>query len=368
MKKFLVLFFILLLSNTVLAQNVDPNDCVNAITVCGNGDFVSDATGIGAVQEVNGCSGFEHNSIWLKITIAPGVIPGSTLGFDIIPNDSNINVDYDFWVFGPNKACGALGSPIRCCTTNPALAGLANNHTGMYLSTLSVTAGPGANGNGYVRSLTVLPGQTYYICIDRPVGDGGFTLQWTGTATVGTGAFSPPPVANTIPDYKTCSNTPNIGIFDFNSVRALVNADLVNNTVDFYNSLSDAIAQNNPFPNLIGNSTNPQVVYTRVTDNVTGCYSTSVFNLIVYPVPNVAVSASSSSICQGDSVTITFSGTPSANFDYTVNGGTVQTAILDATGTFSFIDSLSVNTVYSLSGARILDSLGNVVCLSLIHI
>ena len=46
-----------------------PNDCVNAITVCGNGTFTSNASGIGAVQEVAGCGGLEHNSIWLKINI-----------------------------------------------------------------------------------------------------------------------------------------------------------------------------------------------------------------------------------------------------------------------------------------------------------
>jgi hypothetical protein len=137
--------FLFLFINTVQAQ-FDPNDCIHAITVCGNGIFQSSASGIGATQEVSGCSGFEHNSIWLKINI----IQGGTLGFDLIPNDTNINVDYDFWVYGPNKNCGSgvtgLGTPIRCCTTNPALAGLSNNHTGMNLSTLSVTSGPGANG------------------------------------------------------------------------------------------------------------------------------------------------------------------------------------------------------------------------------
>ena len=84
----LVLFFVFALS---YSQN-QPNDCVNAVTICGNGNFSSNSSGIGTIQEVSGCSGFEHNSIWLKINI----VQGGTLGFDLIPNDPNINVDYDF--------------------------------------------------------------------------------------------------------------------------------------------------------------------------------------------------------------------------------------------------------------------------------
>ncbi|MFZ4107107.1 MAG: hypothetical protein ACOYK3_12000, partial [Flavobacterium sp.] len=361
MKRFLYILLLLFI-NSIEAQ-FDPNDCIRAITVCGNGVFQSDASGIGTTQEVSGCSGFEHNSIWLKINI----IQGGTLGFDLIPNNTNISVDYDFWVYGPNKNCGSgatgLGTPIRCCTTNPALAGLSNNHTGMNLSTLSVTSGPGANGIGYVRSLTVSPGQFYYICIDRPVGDGGFSLQWTGTANLGAGAFPVPPPANAIPDYKTCSNTPNVGIFDLGSRNTLINSNLILNTIKYYRSLSDAIAQINPIPYIMGNSTNPQLVFARVTDNITKCYSLTSFNLVVYPVPNVAMSTSSSSICSGDNVTVTFSGTPNTSFQYTVNGGPTQSAILNATtGLFTITESLTSDKTYELVSAEILDALGNAVC------
>jgi len=224
MKKLLLVLLTFVLYGSLQAQN-QPNDCVNAINVCGNGTFSSNASGIGAIQEVSGCGGAEHNSIWLKIN----VIQSGTLGFNIIPHDSNITVDYDFWVYGPNRTCSNLGSPIRCATTNPQLAGQLNNHTGMNGSTTLTQTGPGANGNSYVRWLTVTAGQSYYISIDRPVGDGGFDLEWIGTATDNGGAFAPPPVANPVPDYKTCSNTPNIGLFDLNSIRSQINADLTNN-------------------------------------------------------------------------------------------------------------------------------------------
>lgn len=272
MKNFSYLLFILFSFNITNAQA--PNDCVNAITICGNGVFTSNASGIGTFQEVAGCSGFEHNSIWLKITIAQG----GTLGFDIKPLNTDIITDYDFWVYGPNRACASLGSPIRCCTTNPVLAGLSSNYTGMNGTSIAVTAGPGANGSGYVRWLTVTAGETYYIAIDRPVGDGGFELHWTGTAFL-----TAAPIANTPTDYITCSNTPDIGIFNLNSKRSEISSNLTSTTVAFFSTLADAVDNVSDLPDMIANVSNPQLISARVTDNTTGCFSISQFNLVVTP-------------------------------------------------------------------------------------
>ncbi|POS01417.1 hypothetical protein Q361_111128, partial [Flavobacterium croceum DSM 17960] len=354
----LVLFFVFALS---YSQN-QPNDCVNAVTICGNGNFSSNSSGIGTIQEVSGCSGFEHNSIWLKINI----VQGGTLGFDLIPNDPNINVDYDFWVYGPNRPCNALGSPIRCATTNPAAAGLSSNSTGMYGSTVLTTTGPGANGNGYVRWLTVTAGQSYYIAIDRPVGDGGFTIQWTGTAMAGTGAFPTPPLVNSIPNYITCSSTPNIGLFDLNTRRALLNSDLVNNTISFHTTLANAVDNVAPLPNIYANSSNPQTIYTRVTNNVSGCFTTGTFNLVVSTLPTATTTTSASTICQGNSASFTVTGTPNATIEYNINGGATQTAILDTSGTFSLTSNLSTTTTFNLTKVLVLDALGNTICSSVL--
>lgn len=272
MKKTIQLLVLLIFTTTTFAQ--EPNDCINAITICGNGVFTSNASGIGFVQEVSGCTGYEHNSIWLKVNVAQS----GTLGFNIIPLNTDIAVDYDFWVYPANASCGALGSPIRCCTTNPNLAGLTSNVTGMNGSTLLINSGPGANGNGYVRWLTVTAGQSYYIAIDRPVGDGGFELQWTGTALLASSA-----VANTIPDYIVCSQVSNIGIFDLDTRQVQINADLVANTVSFFTTLADAVDNVSALPNIVQNQTNPQLIYARVTNNASGCFAISQFNLVVTP-------------------------------------------------------------------------------------
>jgi gliding motility-associated-like protein len=360
MKKILNFVFILLFASTVSAQ-IEPNDCANALTVCGNGTFYSNADGIGNIQEINSCGGYETNSLWLKITIAQG----GTLGFDLIPDDPSDAVDYDFWVFAPNAVCGALGSPIRCNTINPLAAGI-TNVTGMNGTPIVTQAGPGAgtptNHSGYVRWLTVSPGQTYYIAIDRPEGDGGFQLQWTGTATAGTGAFPPVPVANTIPNVLTCSNTPNVGLFDFNTIRPLINADATSNTITFHATTADAIDNINPLQNAYPNTSNPQTICARVTNNTTGCYSTSCFNLVVNLVPNASVNVSSTVICPGDSTTVTFSGTPNATFDYTIDGGATQTALLNSFGIFTITESLVSDRVYKLTGVRMLDNSGVPIC------
>ncbi|MFN3755264.1 MAG: hypothetical protein ACK4R1_14510, partial [Flavobacterium sp.] len=357
MKNVLKLIVALVFTNLITAQ-IQPNDCVNAIIVCGNGSFTSNASGIGNTQEINACGGFESNSLWLEINI----VQAGTLGFDLIPDDPSITVDYDFWVFGPNAVCGALGAPIRCATTNPQQAGMTNNHTGMYGSTLLTQTGPGANGNGYVRWLNVLPGQSYYIAIDRPSGDGGFQIQWTGTAMAGTGAFTAPPSANSIPDVQTCSNTPNVGIYNLNTVRPLINPDTTNNIISFHTTLANAIDNVNPLPDIYANTSNPQTIYVRVTDVVAGCYSTTSFNLVVNLVPTANISTSSTSICEGDSVTITFTGTPNATFDYTIDGGPTQTAILNATGTYTLTESPSPSRTYLLTGVRAIDGNGTTIC------
>ncbi|ALM47983.1 hypothetical protein AMR72_03215 [Flavobacterium psychrophilum] len=356
MKKIFSLGLLLLLCCKVIAQN-EPNDCVNAITVCGNGAFSSNAQGIGDVQEVSSCGGLEHNSLWLKINI----VQAGTLGFNLIPDDPSTSVDYDFWVFGPNASCGSLGSALRCSTTNPDAANLNSNHTGMNGSTLATQGGPGGLGTGYVRWLTVSPGQSYYIAIDRPEGEGGFTLEWIGSAMAGTGAFEEPPLANNIEEVRTCSTAPNIGIFDLGSLRSQINADTTGNTINFFSTLANAVDNISPLSDIISNTVNPQQIYARVTNNTTGCFTTTDFLLRVYPVPDVDISAPPA-ICEGDNTTITFTGTPNANFHYTINGGPAQAAVLDASGSFALNQVITATTTYALVDVNITNSNNEVIC------
>ncbi|WP_339622497.1 T9SS type B sorting domain-containing protein [uncultured Winogradskyella sp.] len=355
MNKYLVLLGFIVLGFQLNAQ--EPNDCVNAVTVCGNGSFLSNATGPGSDFEINSCGGFENNSLWLEVNI----VQAGTLGFDLIPNDPDILVDYDFWVFGPNRLCSNLGAPIRCATTNPNEAGLPNNLTGINGSTTLTQTGPGANGNGYVFWLNVNVGESYFIVIDRPEGDGGFELQWTGTATAGAGAFPATPDATEIADVIQCSSTADIGIFDLNGLRNSINPDPIN-TIEFYENLADATDDINELPGIYANTSNPQTVYAKVKSSGTDCYTIVDFDLIVSPIPEAALSVSSNGICQGDTVTFTITGTPNATVNYNVGGGATQQIVFDATGIEDITLSPIVNTEFNLETVQVVAVDGTIIC------
>ena len=154
MKKILSLLLIAGTIFNAIAQG-GVNDCSGAIKICGDGAISSNANGVGQ-QELNGknnCSSQEHNSLWLEIEVTKE----GSLGFDLIPTSSAMNIDYDFFIFGPNPSCGPLGNAIRCSTTNPIASNATTNHTGMNDLETDTSEGPGANGNNYVKSLDVLP-------------------------------------------------------------------------------------------------------------------------------------------------------------------------------------------------------------------
>ncbi|MCG2612589.1 Ig-like domain-containing protein, partial [Flavobacterium sp. SM15] len=362
MKRILTLFFVLILTSTVVGQNM-PNDCVNAVVICGNGTFNSNASGRGNLQEVllsNPCAGQEHESIWLKIYIAQS----GSLGFNLIPNDPALSVDYDFWVYGPNKPCNSLGSPLRCATTNPQAAGMTNNHTGMYSSTVDNFAGPGGdagdNGIAYVQSLTVTAGQYYYIAIDRPQGDGGFQLQWTGTA-----ALQSAPALNPVRDFIRCSSsaTAVLSLADVTSWIFANNSNLTaaNTTISYYDTLANAFDGVSPLGGFISTTTQ-RLVYVKVVNSAFGCSTIGSFNFIKVGIPSANITISDTQICSSQNVTVTFSGTPNAVVEYRVNGGSIQMVTLDATGNYQLITPITADTTYTLVRAKNLDTNGTTIC------
>lgn len=261
------------------------SDCKDAITVCGNTNFKGfSVTGIGTQElssQTNTCSSQENNSIWLKIAINTG----GTLGFTLIPESNNINEDFDFFVFGPNATCNALGQAIRCSTTNPKAINQSDNHTGMNDLETDTAEGPGFQGNSYVKWLTVSDGDSFFLVIDRPIGSSNFSLQWIGTAT-----FNVPPQIN-IPS----GNTLNISLCDADGIEDFSTAfDLTKNTpiitgtqtdviVSYHALLNDALTNANPIsnPHSYINIINQQPIYTRITNSKTSCFNTSEFTLNV---------------------------------------------------------------------------------------
>ncbi|WP_395062112.1 T9SS type B sorting domain-containing protein [Flavobacterium sp.] len=263
------------------------NDCVDAVVACGNVSYNNLSVlgpGNSEINNNNSCSGQETNTLWIKVNIKTA----GTLGFILTPENTNISVDFDFYVFGPNSTCGNLGTTIRCSTTNPQLANSSNNTTGMNASETDAFEGPGQSGNNFVSSLDVLVGETYYFVIDRFGGDSNFSLQWTGTAT-----FNEPPTINN----TTAGATLNMEKCDTDAVLddstpfnlyqngTLAIGNQPNIVATFYTTENDAIVAINPIliPSNYNNTSNPQSIYIRLENTITNCFSTSSFSLTVTP-------------------------------------------------------------------------------------
>lgn len=265
-----------------VTKTFSQNDCTDAIVVCGNTGFEGlSATGIG-VQELgfgNNCSSQENNSIWLKLSINTG----GTLGFILTPENDNIDVDFDFFIFGPNVTCGSLGQAIRCSTTNPEAANAPDNLTGLRDEETDTSEGPGPRGNSFVQSLTVNNGESYFLVIDRPAGFGNFSLTWTGTAT-----FNLPPTfqtpAGAALDIKSCDNDgvlDNLTPFNLDLNTSTIIGSQTSVAVTYHINNNDVLTGENPITpsGSFRNTTNPQTIYTRITNTVTGCFSTSEFSI-----------------------------------------------------------------------------------------
>lgn len=267
MKKLAFLFLIFL---GFYASAQRANDCSDAIVVCGNTNISSNVSGYG-IQELdataNPCTYEELNSLWLTVNIAVG----GTLAFTLRPDSSDLVVDYDFYVFGPNSNCSNFNDPIRCSSTNPIQAGLSNNYTGLSDSENDQNEGPGELGNSFVASIPVITGEQYYILIDRPIGNGGFSLEWTGTS-----GFLPSPEVNQPENIEVCADQNNLQI-DLTLQADQITPSTTAN-ISYHNSYADAFDSFNAIllPKEFIYTGTATSIYVRV-NNPNGCFDITDF-------------------------------------------------------------------------------------------
>ena len=292
----LILFFIFCITS-VYAQI--PNDCTDAIQVCGNSSIDLDVNGSGTSDSFTTTCGIaESNSIWFRLTLEQG----GTLGFTLTPGSSSITEDYDFAVFGPTDSCDNLGQSIRCSSTNPQQANQGNNLTGMSDSSTGVSQGPGPDGNSFLSSLDVQAGETYYLLINRPIGNSAFSLQWTGTAEFPEAPESQVPDGNSL-DITQCDNVApfNDGIASFNledNSAAFIGTQ-TSVIVTYHNTQDDAILGSNAINSPYTNTTNQENIFVRIFNTVSGCFINTSFTLSVNGLD--IMQPSDFSICDDDS-------------------------------------------------------------------
>lgn len=284
-----------------IASLLAQNDCTDAITVCGNTGYAGlSATGPGNIQEItlnnNDCEGFENNSIWLRLPINTG----GTLGFIITPTNAAIEVDFDFYLYGPNATCNNLGHTIRCSTTNPEMAGSDQNITGMIETEIETAEGPGLNGNNFVNWITVNSGEEYLLMIDRYMGSSDFSIQWVGTATFNEAPVfnNPQSISLTISQCDDDTVDDKTSSFNIAVHEAMLIGNQADVTLTYHESINDAIVGINPILNTgtYNNTAIQQTLYMRMQRNATECFEVMEFIIEVIN-PVVAGEPASLSLC-----------------------------------------------------------------------
>lgn len=258
-----------------LSQN--PNDCVNAIIICGDSSLGIDPSGIGFDEfslpgnEVPPCYVFDQHNIWFKFII----IESGTFTFDIVPD--NGEDDYDFAIYGPTVTCSTLGSSIRCSSTNPLDAGVPVS-TGLNMEETDVNEGPGEDGNGYLMYIEASAGDIYYLLVDRAVGSGPLSLFYTGTAKLPNAV-----TANQPENLVNCDTDGNPdGFTDFNlELQTSTIIGSQNNVgVTYHATLNDASIGINPLASPYHSTANPQTIYARI-ERTNGCSNLTSFTIEV---------------------------------------------------------------------------------------
>ncbi|NMH23906.1 choice-of-anchor L domain-containing protein, partial [Flavobacterium solisilvae] len=160
---------------------------------------------------------------------------------------------------------------------------------------------------------------------------------------------SPQPV----PNLTECENSfnSNAATFDLTPQTAITlgTADPTEYTVTYHLSQAAAnagtgdISPLNAFP-----GTNNQEIFIRMEQNINPTvYGVVSFTLITNPLPTATISGTTT-ICSGDSATITFTGTPGAVVNYLVNPGTTGSVTLDASGSATITSAYTTSTSYTL--------------------
>lgn len=295
-------FLILLLcSSCIIVTAQNPNDCEDAILVCGDTDLGITPSGAGNNEFANPnnitptCYNFPVDQAWFRIEIETT----GTFTFDLIPDVAN--ADYDFAVFGPNASCNNLGAAIRCSSTNPQAAGVTGD-TGLNDTETDTVEGPGPQGNGYLQAIDATAGDVYYILVGLAVGTGGFQLNPGGTATL-----PPAPTANPIDDLDVCDDfgaQDGFREFDFTPLNNDILLGQANTTVTYHESLNDANIGINEITFPYTNLSNPQEIFVRVIRNDSDCTDFTEFMLEVDDT-DVLTDADPTIICS-DNATETF--------------------------------------------------------------
>ncbi|MCB9081176.1 MAG: gliding motility-associated C-terminal domain-containing protein [Lewinellaceae bacterium] len=190
--KNLIWILLLVLPAVSWSQNTD---CRTALVICSDQRFSfvpKNGRGIDDFNNPNNSEGClerrENISAWFYFEFRRDMPPNSLISFTIVDTIGGCSQDYDFAIYGPQRYCDDLGEPIRCsfAQIDPRARVV---RTG--LDSLARDTSENLTGDGFVKALTVQPGQGFFLLIDFFVGACAtfdstraetFNFSWGGSA------------------------------------------------------------------------------------------------------------------------------------------------------------------------------------------
>lgn len=294
----------------VFGQNSEQ-DCLGAIPICGTtvvpyhsgiefNDFVPPIT-------TAGCLNDEVNSVWLFIQVDATSPPGGTLTMIITPKNG-LAADYDWALFGPNKFCGNLGTPLRCSAA-PANCFYCPNTGFIGGQGFPLNSEDKATGDGMLPLIGTFPGEGYYILVNNFNNDpGGFTITFGGATILDCTPTPPCQMELFGPDDVTvCQGE--AGTFNFNVTEmgggGLVDWEWTSKPAIAVNFMDNKYSANPAIS--IPPSFSGQIVYT-ITGTIPICSQSDDVTVTVIPGPLVALEPIPSQICStADPIPLNFS-------------------------------------------------------------
>ncbi len=157
-----------------------------------------------------------------------------------------------------------------------------------------------------------------------------------------------PPMVSPLDPYKVCDDESQDGMetFDLSSKNAEIIGGQTDVSISYYSTQADADVNTNPLPTYFTNFVNPQTIYVRAENLLTGCLTITTLDLIVKDcstsgVIKVNAFYDANSDTTFDSGEINFlSGT----LTYEKNNDGIQHVLYSSTGIFNIISDVETDT------------------------
>ncbi len=301
------------------------------------------ATTLYSVTGNNAFGCLTTKTVNLLVTPNPTITPSSSSASICIGNSATLSaIGATTYTWNPGALSGTSVVVSPTLTTTYTVSGSTAGCSSQ--ATISIIVVPNPTVNATVSPTVICSGGSATL-----TGSGALTYTWNPGNITGN-PITVNPIATTLYTVTgsngSCTSTKTVNLIVNPNPTITAAASPTNICVGSSATLSSSGAASytwNPGALVGGTVTvNPAAttLYTVTGTNGFGCTTTNTVNLIVTPIPTVNIAASSTTICSGNSTTLTGSGAT----NYTWNPGALTTTVV--------VVSPTVNTTYTLTGSN----------------